>query len=383
MPPRNVRICLVTHYMPPHVGGIEQVGDLLAHEYSGQGHEVTWIATAPPATSGVERDGDILRCRIGALNVLERLQGMPFPIPWPAGLRTLRREIQRAQVVHIHDSLYLPSVAAAIVARRRSCPTVVTQHVGFASFGPLVDAPERLAYRTVARAVLRSAKHVVFVSSRVRQWFARNVDAALDGVIIPNAIDTRAFLPAEPMERVAARRSLGVPVEPTVVLFAGRLVAVKNVAVLVQALGRLAGPWHALIVGDGPLRPELARLGGRLTHLPRLPHARMPEAYRAADLFVLPSVSEGLPLSLLEALASGLPCIVSRGVSEEELSGCDAVVRVAPSVAEIAAAISTLLGDDATRDRLRSSARAWAVRTLDPGAFGARYLDILADAVAR
>jgi D-inositol-3-phosphate glycosyltransferase len=375
------RICVVTHYMPPHRGGIERVADRLAHGYAAAGHDVTWIATGGRTAFGSEPRGSMRLIPLRSVNVLERRFGMPYPLIAPAAIGAVREAIARSDVVHLHDCLYLPVVLADRVARRLGVPTIVTQHVGMVSFGPLMDPALALAYRTVGRSVLRHARRVAFVSDHVRRWFATHVDRSLDAEVIPNGVDTDAFAPADAERALSARRRFGIPDGSPVVLYVGRLVAKKNVAALVGALGELDGPWHALVVGDGPERPVLAALAGHCTHLADVAPSDMPDVYAAADLLVLASVGEGMPLAVLEALASGLPVVLSDDPAFSSLEQAGAVL-VAATRPAIAVAIRSLLADPAGRAARGLLARQWTMTHASERVTLARYLEIIAKVTA-
>lgn len=371
-----MRVALVSHYMPPHIGGVEQVAELLARVYADAGHDVTWVACATPRDPSDDRDGGIRRVRIPANNTLERCFAMPFPVPSPTGWRMIARVVEEADVVHLHDCLYLTSVAADRAAARHGVPMLVTQHVAMVSFGGgVVDPFLATAYRVIGARVLRRARHVAFVGESVREWFARHVTADLRASIVPNAVDTSGFLPAAPEQRVAARDALGVPRDAAVVLFAGRLVPKKRLRQLVAALPPDA---HLLAVGDGPERTALADLAGRVTRVPQLPHERMSEAYAAADVFALPSYGEGLPISLIEALSSGLICVVSDDPAFAPLAGCRAVIRSA--IGSLSGALTEALRTSTSLRAARGAAgRAFVEERYGVQTFGERYLALLTD----
>jgi glycosyltransferase involved in cell wall biosynthesis len=372
-----MRIALVTHYMPPHTGGIEQVAALLSRIYADAGHEVHWIACADPERPGREAQDGLTLVRLRAFNGLESRFAMPFPIPLRGAYAEIDRAVRGAEVVHLHDCLYPTSIAADAAARRHGRPTLVTQHVGMVSFGRgLVDPVLFGAYRTVGQRVLRHARTVAFVSDSVREWFTRHVDHSLHGETVANAVDLARFHFPTRDERDQARATLGIAADDPVVLFAGRLVPKKNVRALVAALA--GGSARLVVVGDGPERDALAPLGGRALHIPRLPHERMPEAYAAADLFALPSVGEGLPLSLIEALASGLRAVVSRDPSFDALADCDGIVRSEVDPAALRDTIEDLLGEDAaTRERRAAASRSWAEARYGLESFRRRYLGLI------
>lgn len=362
--------------MPPHDGGVERVAERLARAYAAAGDTVAWVATSPPARPGIVRDLGIRKVRIAAANVLERRRGMPYPLPAPGGLVALSREVRSADLVHVHDCLYLTSIAAAAAAGRR--PILLTQHVGEVSFGPVVDPLERLAYRAVGRWLGRRAARVAFASPHVHAWWRRAVDPAVRGTVVPNGVDVTRFRPADAAERVAARRELGLAADGRLALFVGRLVPRKHVREAVAAIARSPG-WSLLVVGDGP--EAKAASGERVVRSAAVPHTRMPLAFRAADAFLLPSIGEGAPLALLEALASGLPAVTSTDPSFERYASAG-TLAVAPTPDAIAAALARL--DDAgERTRRSADARSWATTTASDDAFAEAYVRITRELMGR
>jgi len=136
------------------------------------------------------------------------------------------------------------------------------------------------------------------------------------------------------------------------------------------------------VIGDGPDRAALRRLGPRVTHVPDLPFARMPEAYAAADLFTLPSRDEGTPLTVLEAMAAGLPCAVSDDRAFDELAPCPGVVRAPANGPALAAAIAPLIADPELRRTAGAAARAWAEAHYAEERIARRYLELVAEVTA-
>jgi glycosyltransferase involved in cell wall biosynthesis/peptidoglycan/xylan/chitin deacetylase (PgdA/CDA1 family) len=140
-------------------------------------------------------------------------------------------------------------------------------------------------------------------------------------------VDTDVFAPGD---RSDARRRLGVPVEGKALLWVGRMHPVKAVDVLLEASARLHSrgtDFRLYLVGDGPLRRPLeaqvsvASLGERVRFVGTQDHHRLADWYRAADLTVLPSWSEGIPNTLRESLACGTPFVASRVGGIPEIAG--------------------------------------------------------------
>lgn len=141
---------------------------------------------------------------------------------------------------------------------------------------------------------------------------------------LPNLVDERAFgsRPADPeAERRAVRSSLDVPVSHRLAVWPARLKPAKGV---VEFLSRLRPSdlegWSVLILGEGRLRPDVEGmirdrgLGDRVRLAGTVHHERMPAIYRAADLFLLPSLKDPNPLSVVEAMHAGLPILVSERI---------------------------------------------------------------------
>jgi glycosyltransferase involved in cell wall biosynthesis len=137
-------------------------------------------------------------------------------------------------------------------------------------------------------------------------------------------VDEAIFYPGD---RLAARRKLGIGEQGPVLLWIGRLVPVKGVEVLLEGAAKLraaGGEFRLFLVGDGPLRKQLEadcaarNLSDIVTFVGSREPAELGDWYRAADLFVLSSWSEGLPNVLRESLACGTPFVASQvgGISE-------------------------------------------------------------------
>jgi glycosyltransferase involved in cell wall biosynthesis len=172
--------------------------------------------------------------------------------------------------------------------------------------------------RRTAEAV-RSADGVWAVSQDLANRVVA-MGAPADRVrVIYNGVDTALFNPGD---RAAARARLGLPAGGRALLFVGNLVDVKGIDVLIDALavpGRTGDASTCHLIGQGPLRAALERraaaaagVANRVKFVGPVAHDRLPDWFRAADLVVLPSRSEGVPNVLLEAAACGTPYVASR-----------------------------------------------------------------------
>ena len=308
-----MRIALVTHYFPAHRGGIELVAGQIAQRLAAQhGAAISWHASdtdAPPSIGGVS----CVPAR--ACNAIERRLGVPYPLWSPAALRRLAAAVRAADGVHLHDCLYLTNLVAYAAARRAGRPVFVTQHIGMVPYrNPVLRALMFVAYRVLARFVLGGATRVIFVSDAVKRYFEGFIAFKSPPLLVANGVDTQVFQPADAARRAALRSELGAGAGDAVLLFVGRFVEKKGLPLL-RILAQRFPQARWLFAGWGPLDPAAWRLpnvavlrgrsGGALASL-----------YQAADLLVLPSVGEGFPLVVQEAMACGTPALVSDPTAE-------------------------------------------------------------------
>ncbi|MCB9911377.1 MAG: glycosyltransferase [Verrucomicrobiales bacterium] len=169
----------------------------------------------------------------------------------------------------------------------------------------------------------------------------------------PNGVDLRTF---QPRDREAMRRKHGLPEDQFLVIYVGNFIQPKGVQRVAQALDGMPGV-AGMFVGSGPLKPELPNLA----FCGRVPHQQVPELLAAADCFILPSDVEGSSNATLEAMACGLPVIVSDRPFNRDLCDPECAVLVDPEdVAGIRRAIQRLQGEGVTRERLARAAVARA-----------------------
>jgi glycosyltransferase involved in cell wall biosynthesis len=340
----------VSNYFDTHRGGLEIVAGVLARELAGCGFEVTWLASdVTPAPAGCAARG-LKTANFGVWNVAERRLGVPWPVLSPAAVRRLWREVGAADAVLLHDSLYMTSIVTYLAARASRTPLVVLQHIGQVPYRNLIlRGLMALANRLVARPILGGAGQVVFISQFVRDYFAR-VKFHRAPALIFNGVDTQVFRPASSGEREAARQRFGFVPDEHVVLFVGRFVEKKGVALLGATASRRPDLTLAF-AGWGLIDPAAWGLAN-VRVFSDLAGAGLAELYRAADVFVLPSQGEGFPLVVQEALASGLPVVCgeeSTGADEEAapfLIGVDVTGAEEDVVARISAAIDQALAGD-------------------------------------
>jgi glycosyltransferase involved in cell wall biosynthesis len=212
-----------------------------------------------------------------------------------------RREFRRCAVLRVFQ---VTGVIPALLARAWwGTPFVTTYGFWYARLSR--PGPSRLGKRVLERLGLRLAAAVIATTDELRAHAARI--APSDRVhLIPNGVDLARFAPVARREKSIAR-----------VIYLGRLSEEKNLSALIQAVAALRArmPCHLTMIGSGPLRARLeseARSAGVSVEFSGVvDHRLVPDRLRDADAFVLPSFTEGHPKALIEAMAAGLPCVVS------------------------------------------------------------------------
>lgn len=299
------RVLHVAHQVRPHLGGLETVVAAETQGLRARGWRVSIVSSADSVGPG-ERDEDGVRtARVRAWNGLEERFGVPFPVFSPRLLVTLGRHVRRADVVHVHDVLYVSSWVAALWCRVLRTPYVVHRHVGFVHHSSaLVRLVQGVVLATFGRMVLRGARAVLPIDEQIAATLHHSMADQSKVEVLGNGVDTAAFRPVRSEERRRIRAAHGLPVDRPLALFVGRFVPKKGFDVVAAA----AGDDYDIAFVGGP-RPAAAT-DPRLYFPGALPAAEMPAVYACADVMVVASVGE-CPLTVLEAMCSGLPVLVN------------------------------------------------------------------------
>jgi glycosyltransferase involved in cell wall biosynthesis len=299
--------------------------------------------------------------------------GRPRPSELLRGGRAIARFVagERPDVVHLHSSW---AGLAGRLTLRGGPPTLFQPHGwSFDAVAPRLRPPARLWERFAARWTTG----IVCVSEGERR---RGADAGISARwhVVQNGIDVAASKPAGSAERDAARTALGVSQQDRIALCVGRLSAVKGQDVLLDAWAtvvRAVPRALLLLAGDGPDRAELeARALERVRFLGR--PADLPAVYAAADLVVIPSRSEGMSITMLEAMARGRSVVSTEVGGAREAIGTEAgAVVPMQDPSALADALAARLADVALAEREGSAARRRVEESFDIR----RATDALAD----
>ena len=358
-------IVVVSNYLPPNGGGVEFVADALAREYAAAGHRVTVAGYDTCAGAGFT--APYQRVALGGWNGLER-RSVPLPILGPRALLKLRRLVRHADAVHIHGLAYLSSFAA-LLSLRRATPNVVTEHVGIVDYdSAAMTRAQRLALAFGARLAAWRRSQVVVLNDRVAAD-VRAVAPRLEIRKLPNGVDLNQFRPPSGEERAALRARFKI--DSPAVLVVARNARKKRLDLVVDVATAMPAT-RFVICGRGT--ETLAGVASNVRLLGEVDRATVAMLYQSCDALLLPSESEGLPLVVLEAMASGLPVVMGDDpdVARELPEG---VITVRRNVDAVRAALDELLGPEAAPS---IDART-AVAGFDWRAIAESYLRLLCD----
>jgi glycosyltransferase involved in cell wall biosynthesis len=364
------RVVHVSAHYPPFLGGLEKVAESLTVNRKMQGLEVEVLTSL----DGQRRTDDC-----GGAEIVRRLRSWEVAhtsiIP---GLLGELLRLPRRSVVHLHIAqAFVPEMvyAAHLI---RGLPYVAQLHL---DVGPSGRAGFLLrAYKPLVLApVLRAAATVVVFTEEQRSAVSSNyaVDPARIAVI-PNGVDETFFYAGERFLHSKPR-----------LLFVGRLSVQKNLFQLIRALDGVSEQFETTLVGEGELEAELKQA----VHDLRLQNVRfhgradgveVRDLYRNADIFVLPSEREGMPLVLLEALAMGLPIVATNipGSRDVIVDGQNGVLVPIGDPSALRHALLRVSGDPDKYWRMSEASRLLA-RRYSWRAVGAEFEQVYAEASKR
>jgi glycosyltransferase involved in cell wall biosynthesis len=351
-----------------------------------RGHEISFIHFDTPA-GGLGKNHDEAVTSLGssagdnpevALPYLVKSQ--VYTIPSPGAQRELRESLERLQPDLVHASLTLSPLDFRLpdLCQQLGLPLVATFHPPFdAALRNLSSGTQQLTYQLYAPSLARYDRVVVFSDLQADVLMRLGVPANRLAVI-PNGVDPEQWAPSampesaellELRQRFAGRR---------VFLYMGRIATEKNVEALLRAwrLVQLQG-CTLVVVGDGPVRQSLMQSYGPEINVHWWGHepdqAKRVALLQLAEVFLLPSLVEGLSLALLEAMASGTACVATdAGADGEVLEGGAGIVISTQGVTTQLRTLLPVLRDQPVltaelgrRARQRALERYTLVRNID------------------
>lgn len=254
--------------------------------------------------------------------IFSHLNGLFLYLSVKRLVRRLLRNNERITVLHSH-SILPAGLSGVLLAKKYGFPHICTIHGSDINIYPFWTK----LYFLLTKYTLKRCLHLVFVSEKLKQKAQSIVKGLNNNIsIVNNGADNEKFKPI-PME--IAKKELGINETHKIILFVGDLISIKGINYLIEALGLLLKDYEKkdvmlYLIGNGSERDKLISLTRSLSveekvfFLGSKPHNEIPLWLNIADIFVLPSISEGFPTVLVEAMMCGLPVIASNvgGISE-------------------------------------------------------------------
>lgn len=389
-----MKIWFLTPTFPPVHGGSETQAFTLAAGLVRRGHRVQVLTERYPGTSETEvLDG----VRVHRVATDPERWSSPDCVPWEERcfglLRDAERLVRRGEVDVLQTFCQVGALLGAMMKAALDCPLVVSMNETTPHTDPFGDARSRLVFgglphdRVVAGSRAFAEQALDYGADPAKLHLVRyGVDETLYGEVTPEAVrEARAWMGAGPQDRI--------------VLLVGRFKERKGQRELVEAMTHVVRDHpraRAVLVGSlnsasaaykRALEEDIARAGlaGRVVlRTSDRPYGGMSALYRAADVVVQPSHSEGLGLSAIEAVLAGRPLVATRvpGLSEV-LENCPGTVGVPPrDPASLARAISAVLADPDAAARDAERAEGAARREFTAEAMVNGYLKVYEQAVS-
>lgn len=349
----NTRVAMLIHDYYPKVGGAQTLLRAQASKLRERGIEVDILTRGLAGEASFETIDGVSVHRLPAPQP-KALASVSFLL---AALRVMSR--LKPDVVHAHEFIS-PATAALLGHAFFKIPMVVTPHRS----GPLGDV-QRLQHRSGGsyrlNEIRNRAEAFVVISREIGEELVQANFPTKRLHDIRNGVDTEKYAPVSDVEKRNLRITLGLPESAPVVIYTGRLVQEKRVCHLLSVWPRILRHHPEatlLILGEGDqaelLRsmaiPGIRFLGAINDVRPYL---------KSADLFVLPSAAEGLSVSMLEAMSSGLaPVVTAVGGAPEVITHQKDGLLIAPDdLQELESALSALIADSSLRIQMGKAAR--------------------------
>ncbi len=309
-------------------------------------------------------------------NSLSRFTGTTYPV-----FNNVKRCIRHLHpdVVHINSHLFLCNYQVARAARSLRIPFVLTVHGFTVKRGFVIDMLQKFYLRTLGRLLFKMASQIICLTPNE----AKNVAKIMGGCdkisIIPNGVDIDVFKPSDKKDS-------------NLIAWIGRFVPEKGLFYILEAMREVIKKYTAVklaLVGDGPLRNNLQTLVDmfdlekNIIFLGAMNRVEVANLLSRSNFFVFPSLKEGMPRAILEAMACGKPVLGSdiSGIKDVIIHRENGLIVPPRDSKALANAIMLLLEDDNLRRELGRNARKLMVEKYDWNIIGEKIEQVYYDAI--
>src|SRR6266568_2489192 len=287
----------VTPYYPPHLGGMEKGTALRAERFVDRGYTVS-VYTSDMGYSRKAVSNSKVQ-----VHYLKSIKFAHTPIIFSLFFRLLA--LPRHALIHLHIAQAFSPEIVYLISKLKGIPYIAHIHLDVDPSGPfgfLLETYKKL----FLKRVLKSAAKIICQTEPQKKLIAAKYTLPLKSImVIPNGVAETYFIGEKTKENTVPH-----------LIFVGRLVAQKNLSLLIEAVSQMQVSVFLDIVGEGELRKNIEALIQKYELRNVKLHGKktgkeLIGLYKSADIFVLPSLKEGVSLSMLEALAAGLPVVAS------------------------------------------------------------------------
>ncbi len=351
---KSLRIVIVVTYTYPYVGsGIGNVAQAQAERLAVRGHKVTLISSNIPRTKQTFFHNHVKYFKLSAIDILEKLH---IPIPLFFFNSDVIKEIRKADLIHVHDSLYPSSLLATIIGKIFKKKIILTQHIPYVQYpNPIINFIEKVANHTVGQLTLSLSDKIIVINSSLYKSLKNHYGKVY---FIPNGVDTSFFHPVNTSTKRILRKKYNIPNNTKVILFVGRLVPKKGLNII---LNSTSNEYYTVVVGKGKDITN-TNTTANLIFLGEKSPDELKEIYQLSDLFALPSNGEGFPLSIQEAMSSGLPVITSINNYDHKFVNNDFVSFINLKQANLTIEIKKILKNRIQFNYMSKESRRFAVK---------------------
>ncbi len=338
---------------PPCSGGLSVYADKICQLHAKRGHNVEAWTTLEDERPRMEvRHGYLVRRYRPFFTVFEN------PLTLSILPNLLRYARTKFDLIVAHSHLVFTTQFAMLKASLSQRPLVLVSHGYQVHRGRFFDLAESAYLTTAARKVARTSRCIITMTGGEAKRFIRLGIPSQKIVVIPSGVDSVLFHPDNAESSTSQ------------IVWTGRFVREKNLELLIRSFASLKERQcdaRLVLAGDGPERPRLMKLSARLglrdhVRFPGfLPATAIVTLLQKAAIYVLPSTAEALPLSILEAMSSGVPVVIPKGLGLEEVIDDSGISVEQNSPEKWSEAFEMLLTDHDLRCKMAKRARELAI----------------------
>ncbi len=376
-----MRVLHVTISMDASWGGPAAFVAGLASAQAHQGAKVTVASSAPV----INPPGEVLSCGPDvALHIFPQGRFARF---WTGFSRSYAKFIasqaDQYDVIHAHELWHYPLYVASRESRKPDIPLVVTPHGCLAPLALTNDKLLKRIYSPLVQRPILNRASLVHVLTRPEEQDARSYGVSSSTTVIPAGVEVG---PSSDNSAAFRGQSSSEGTKSFDILFLGRIIPNKGTGLLIDAVASLREKGHnARLTMAGPCSPgyrahlqqriESLDVGSAISFPGFVTGSTKAEAFSSADLFVLPSYSEGFSIASLEAMAHGLPVVLSPQCNFPEAAQAGAALEVEPAVDPLTDALESLLKNPEEARRMGIRGRTLVKEQYSWDTIAAQFLD--------